>query len=62
MAGARSPGLTSAARRPESIISVMPTTPHVERREASASIARRAHASQSVTISVRLAALRSPKG
>ncbi len=36
MAGTRSPGLTSAARRPESIISVMPATPHVERREASA--------------------------
>jgi hypothetical protein len=38
----RSPRLTSAARRPESIISVMPATPHVERREAGVSRQTRA--------------------
>jgi hypothetical protein len=60
----RSPGLTSAARRPESIVSAMPSTPHAERREAGVTCAlkRRTRATlrQAWRTRQRRAALRPP--
>jgi hypothetical protein len=59
MAGKRSLGLTSAARRPDQLPQGSWSKPHVERREASAFRKTRARFA-SVTTSVRLAALRFP--